>query len=365
MRLISTKILSPGMQLAHPIFNEKGQVLLNKDVVLTDRLVKRLGELNVKYVYIQDKLSEGIEVKETISSTIRREAVQTIESTFLSLQQEKLSEKSFLLDKDSTRFKGIIRTLLSEIKGNEDLLTILSDVYTYDSYIFQHSFNVTLYTLALGMELGLSMEELETLGLGAILHDIGKIMVDEDVLMKPGRLSDHEFEQIKKHANHGFDILRQLHTIPLIVAHCAFQHHERLNGTGYPRGIKGNEMHLYPKIIAVADVFDAVTSNRVYRNAMLPHEGLEILYSGAGTLFDQTIIEAFRRAIAIYPNGMVVKLSDQRVGIVSGQNVGFTERPIVKVIEQDGRKLEHPYEVNLKQELAVVITECHLEYMES
>ena len=95
----------------------------------------------------------------------------------------------------------------------------------------------------------------------------------------------------------GFAILKGVKTVPLIVAHCAYQHHERLDGTGYPRGLKNTEIHYFAKIIAVADVFDAITSNRVYRNAMLPHEGLEILYAGCGRLFDLKIVEAFRSAV--------------------------------------------------------------------
>lgn len=191
-----------------------------------------------------------------------------------------------MIEKASKQLIELIRNLHSHLKNDTDLLNLLTDVCSYDQYIFTHSLNVTLYSLAIGMHLKLSTKNLETLGLGAILHDVGKMKVPAEILMKPGKLTEEEFEEIKKHSEEGFRILRNVQTIPLLVAHCAFQHHERLNGSGYPRGIKGNEIHEFGKIIAVADVFDAVTSNRVYRQAMLPHEGLEILYAGAGSLFE-------------------------------------------------------------------------------
>ena len=118
------------------------------------------------------------------------------------------------------------------------------------------------------------------IGLGSMLHDIGKIAVSKEILLKPGKLTEEEFQVIKTHTTEGFEMLRNSYSVPLLVAHCAFQHHERLDGSGYPRGIKSKDIHDYAKVIAVADVFDAVTSNRVYRSAMLPHEGLEMLYAG-------------------------------------------------------------------------------------
>jgi putative nucleotidyltransferase with HDIG domain len=235
---------------------------------------------------------------------------------------------------------------------------LLADVYAYDHYIFTHSLNVTMYTLAIGMKLNLPEKDLEILGLGAILHDVGKMKIPEQILLKPDRLSQEEYEEIKKHAEEGFQILRKIPTVSLVVAHCAYQHHERLDGSGYPRGIKDKEIHFFGKIIAVADVFDAVTSNRVYRKALLPHEGLEILYSGSGTLFDQKIIEAFRQAVAVYPSGITVELNDGRKGIVSQQNVGLSDRPIIRILEEKGIEVNCPYELDLKNELDILITAC-------
>ena len=358
MRLSITESLTPGERLGMNIYNEQGNILLSEGLTLTQKMINRLVSLNIPFVYIQDSRTDDIMPKPPISVELRREAIQTIESTFLEIKNNVKVEGAFAIEKAAVKFTSLIRNILEELRESEELLTLLADVYTYDDYIFIHSFNVTLYTLALGMELKLQKKQLEILGLGAILHDVGKMLVPVEILRKPGKLTEEEFLQIQKHAEYGFQLIKGVYTISLIVANCAYQHHERLDGSGYPRGAKGDEIHYYGKIIAVADVFDAVTSNRVYRKGMLPHEGLEILYAGAGTKFDKRIIEAFRRSVAVYPNGLTVELNDGRKGIVSSQNAGIGDRPIVRILEENKEKLVNPYEVDLKTNLHLLIKEC-------
>lgn len=357
MRLAATETLEAGTILAKAIYNDKGQILLNEGVELAERMIIRLRKMGITYIYIKDHRTEDIQYRDPLPPKLRKEAIRTIESVFDQVQDDRYLTSSLVIEKDSKRFSELISQLLSEIRGNKELLTIISNVYTYDHYIFTHSLNVTLYSLAIGMEMKMRPKELETLGMGAILHDVGKMQIPAEILLKPGRLTESEFEEIKKHAEEGFNILRGVQTIPLVVAHCAYQHHERLDGSGYPRGIAGGKIHKYGKIIAVADVFDAVTSNRVYRQAMLPHEGLEILYAGAGTLFDSKLIEAFRKAVAIYPVGITVELNDGRKGVVCRQNTGLSDRPVVRILEEGGRSTD-PYEVDLRAELNSMITGC-------
>jgi putative nucleotidyltransferase with HDIG domain len=349
--------------LAKAIYNDKGQVLLHEGVELADKLIHKLQEMGITYVYIRDWRTEDIQYKDPLSAKMRTMAIQTIESVLKEVGANKDLSGSLVIEKASKRLSGLIRQLIDEIRGNRELLTILSDVYTYDHYIFTHSLNVTLYSLAIGMKLQLLPKELEILGLGAILHDVGKMKVPADILLKPGKLTVKEFESIKKHPEDGFNILRKVETIPLLVAHCAFQHHERLNGTGYPRGLEGDEIHDFGKIIAIADVFDAVTSNRIYRQAMLPHEGLEILYAGAEKLFDKRIIEVFRQAVAVYPVGVTVELNDGRKGVVCRQNAGLSDRPVIRILEEKGRNVE-PYEADLRIELNSVIIGCDTTFVQ-
>jgi HD-GYP domain-containing protein (c-di-GMP phosphodiesterase class II) len=321
-------------------------------------MINRLVSLNIPFVYIQDSRTDDIIPKPPVSGKLRREAINTIETTFLDMKNKMNLDGSFTIEQANVKLNQIVRNIMGELKRNKELMTLLADVYTYDDYIFTHSFNVTLYTLAIGLELNINDKNLEILGLGAILHDVGKMLVPLKVLRKPGKLTEKEFEQIQKHADYGFHLIKNVHTVSLLVANCAYQHHERLDGSGYPRGIKGDEIHYFGKIIAVADVFDAVTSNRVYRKAMLPHQGLEVLYAGVGKKFDNTIIEAFRRAVAIYPNGLSVELNDGRKGVVSSQNEGIGDRPMIRILEEDGEQIKEPYEVDLNKNLHLLIMKC-------
>lgn len=358
MRLSITESLTPGERLGMNIYNERGNILLSEGLTLTQKMINRLVSLNIPFVYIQDSRTDDIIPKPPISMELRREAIHTIESTFLEIKKGGKVDSAFTIAQAAETFTHLVRNIMEELNNSNELLTLLADVYTYDDYIFTHSFNVTLYALALGVELNLQKKQLQILGLGAILHDVGKMLVPVEILRKPDKLTEEEFEEIQKHAEYGFHLIKNVYTVSLIVANCAYQHHERLDGSGYPRGVRGDEIHYYGKIIAVADVFDAVTSNRVYRKGMLPHEGLEILYAGAGTKFDNPIIEAFRRAVAIYPNGLVVELNDGRKGIVSAQNAGIGDRPIVRILEENNKQLANPYEVDLRTNLHLLIKKC-------
>lgn len=355
MKLIATKSLKEGNELARPIYNDKGHALIQRDIKLSFAMIQRLKQLGITYVYIKDALTEDIIVNSPIPEELRLEAIQTVKESFSSYQNQGFGEKAFLLEKTSVKMNTMVNTMVNQIQKNDEVLSIMSDIFISDDYVFSHSVNVTIYSLALANELKLSNKKIKGLGLGAMLHDVGKVFIPEKILNKTGRLTEEEFAIIQTHPEMGFEFLRQSSSVPLLVAHCAFQHHERLDGSGYPRGIKENEIHQFGKILGVADVFDAVTSNRVYRDAMLPQEGLEILYAGSGTLFDQDMVRTFRRTISIYPNGITVQLSDKRTAVVVKQNTPLHERPIVRVFKENGIEVT-PYDLDLAVKLDVMIS---------
>lgn len=358
MRLMLTNSLKAGDRLGKTIFNENGKVLLTKGIKLTERMIERLSDFNFTYVYVEDADTADIESHYPITEELRIHAVNSIKDSFANVQDSDILKKGFVFEKSAQEMTSIVRDIMNELQNHKEAITLLSDVFTYDNYIFTHSLNVTMYALMLGKQLQLPYSKLEQLGIGAILHDVGKMMVPKDVLLKPGKLSNSEFELIKTHTESGFELLRNSREIPLVAAHCAYQHHERLDGSGYPRGLVGDDIHYFGKILAIADVFDAVTSNRVYRKAMLPHEGLEIIYSGAGTLFDQQMVEAFRKCIAIYPNGLSIELNDGRKGVVVRQNTSLCDRPVVRIFEEEGTELVEKYDIDLAKELNVVVKNC-------
>ncbi|ARK31964.1 HD-GYP domain-containing protein [Halalkalibacter krulwichiae] len=357
MRLVSTRSVEVGAKLGKAIYNDSGQVLLNTGAMLTERVLNRLIGLGYTFIYIQDEQTKGVEFNSVVKEETKRLAIHTIKTKFQTIADGIQLRKSLNCDRLNKDFSKVVEVILDDIKNNKNAVEILSDVFIYDSYIFTHSLNVTVYTLRLAIELGFSDKQLMEIGLGALLHDVGKMAIPVEILNKPDRLTDEEYQMIKSHARAGYDLLRNVPNVSLVTAHCALQHHERPDGTGYPQGLKGNEIHLYAKIIAVADVFDAVTSNRIYRKPMLPHEGLELLYSGVGHQFEHSLVEAFRNTIAVYPVGLRVKLSDGRKGFVMKQNKQLSTHPIVHVTEEHNLVLAIGYDIDLTKHLNVTIIE--------
>lgn len=357
MRLVATRSLQVGERLAKAIHNDNGQTLLHKGVHLSKRLIERLIDKGIYYVYVEDERTSDIVINEKISHKTKKHAIKTIKSKFTEIATDVTLKKAINHDRLSVSFSKVVKNILEDINSNEDALALLSDAYIYDSYIFMHSLNVTVYTLGLAVKLGFTDEQLMEIGMGALLHDIGKVAVPPEILNKPGKLSVEEFDVIKTHPKVGFDLLRKVPNISLLSAHCAYQHHERIDGSGYPQGLQNDDIHEYAQIVGIADVFDAVTSHRTYRKPMLPHEALELLYAGVGTQFDLALIETFMKTVAVYPIGLAVALSDGKTGIVVKQNEQLSTHPVVRVISEDGKELSEPYDFDLQDHYNVTIVE--------
>lgn len=364
MRLMALDKSQSGIKLGKSIYNENGKVLLAKGTELTDGLKERLMKLNISTVYIEDEASEGIKIVESIPIELRLEAANVITeglSTIAELNSYTSNIQGMIKTGRAIRsFQKIFKDILSCLTENRTALNLLATTRVHDNYVYTHSLNVTIYACQLAIENGLPLKNIEELGFGAMLHDVGKMFILPEVLNKPGKLTNEEYEHVKSHCELGFELLRKIHEVPLTVAHCALQHHERIDGVGYPRGLKEEQIHRYAKILSVADVFDAVTSHRVYRRGMLPHKSLEVLYAGSGTQFESKQIELFKGCIAIYPQGLTVKLNDGRTGIVSNYNFNAVGRPEIRIIRDEDDQEVKPYEIDLStsEHLTVEIVEA-------
>jgi len=219
-----------------------------------------------------------------------------------------------------------------------------------DHYLYQHSLNVCTYATMMGLVSGYRREELINLGLGALLHDIGKTQVPVGMLRKPGKLTPDEFAELKRHTVYGFRILKQEPNIPLVVADCAYQHHERMDGSGYPRGIQRDEIHEYAQWIGIADVYDALTTDRVYRGALPADQAMKIMRQYAGIQFEAAKLNLFQSKIAVYPLGSEVLLNTGERGVVVDLNASSPFRPIVRILANEANEeLSAPYEVDLSK----------------
>lgn len=354
MRLMPVTACLPGMRLGKRIFSEDGIVLLAEGVELTQGLLNRLSSMGIHYVYIQDAKTEGIEIPELISEETQRRALLTVKSVFRDMADSSRRGPYPYVGK---AVRETMQTILDDLYSNRDAMIMLMNMQSVDHYLYLHSLNVCVYTSLLGIARGYSRDELMTLGLGSLLHDVGKSRIPLDVLLKPGALSKQEFEEMKRHTDQGFQLLKDEPNLPLVVAHCAFQHHERLDGSGYPRGIRGQEIHEYAKWIGIVDSYDAMTSHRVYRNAMLPHQAVELLYAGSDTLYDTDMLSLFRDKVAIYPVGMTVKLSSGQSGVIVDVNTATLHRPIIRILTNEGgEELASPYDMDLSKHLSVMIS---------
>lgn len=226
----------------------------------------------------------------------------------------------------------IIGQVIDSISTNEPAALTLAFLKNYDEYTYTHSINVNLYALLLGKALGLDREELKRLGIAAMFHDVGKGRIPNKVLNKPGKLTDEEFEIMKGHSLQGLKVLSKVEGLDEGILRGVVEHHERYDGNGYPRKVKGGDIHPYARIIAISDVYDALTSVRVYKKAMTPAKTLSLMFKWKGTDFDPEYFNRFIRVMGIYPPGTMVQLEDKRFALVLETNEDSPLKPKVKVL---------------------------------
>ncbi|MDF2713749.1 MAG: histidine kinase [Paenibacillus sp.] len=356
MRLVPIDLCRPGMRLAKKVFNEEGLVLLADHVELSQGMIQRLGQYGIAHLYIEDPRTDDVIVRDPISEETRRLAMGTIRSHFKRIMMDSAPRRAVNQPFMGKAFKEALTMIIDDLSQNPSAMIMLTDISVTDHYLYQHSLHVCIYATMLGLSGGYSQNDLAVLGLGALLHDIGKTKIPLDILQKPGKLLESEFEAMKRHAEFGYKLLKDEPNIPLLSAHCALQHHERMDGSGYPRGIRGTEIHDFAKWIGLVDSYDAMTSNRAYRKAMLPHQAMEVLFTGVDSLYEKSKVEHFRDKVAIYPLGATLTLNTGETGVVVDVNSQSPQRPVVRILEDtDGQSLKEPYEIDMSKHLSLVV----------
>lgn len=341
MRLVNTRYVMEGSVLARPVINSSGIVLLQAGVRVTASYIGRLLDMGYDVLFIQDDRLEDVDFHMTITGQTREVAYKTIQS----VSEYIVCGKDGFLKASSVR--TTVKQMINDLLFSADILGNLTEIQGYDDYTFHHSVNTTIIALVLGMASGYTEQKLIELGMGVLMHDIGKIKVPEEILNKKTPLTAAEFEEIKKHSTYGFEILRKNNDLGLLSAHIAFQHHERWDGSGYPRGLKGKEIHEFGRLAAIADVYEALTSKRVYRKAIEPNEAYEYVIAQSDKHFDPQALEVFKKHIAVYPSGSGILLSNGQRGNVVKQNPSFPNRPLVRVFHQNEEPLAAPIDYNL------------------
>ena len=238
--------------------------------------------------------------------------------------------------------------MADSISRSPNAMLWLTHMKKRDEYTSIHCMNVCILALTFGRTLGLERKQLDMLGLGALLHDIGKMSIPMEILNKPGRLTDEEFEMIKSHSMNGYNLLRQKNDMPGEVLDIVRSHHERINGRGYPDGLTADFIGLLVQITSIVDVYDAITSDRCYHDGIAPHDALKNMFDWAGENFDADLVENFIKCLGIYPIGSMVELNTGHIGIVVSASEKARLRPIILVvINKNGKRYDVPRLLNL------------------
>lgn len=334
--------LKTGMVTAQSIFNEKGAPFLVRGTPLTDRYIYRLRQLSIPELHVTS-LSSNFQLPpppDIVEERTRVQAVDNVAETF----REAEENGRF----DMTRLEKCADFLVRDIMAKKKNLVQITDIRLHDSYTFSHSVNVTVLSTMLGDLCGYSKRKLQIITLGGLLHDIGKLAVPTPILNKSGSLTAGEFKIIRRHPSEGRKILKELNSpIASILAIIAVQHHEHLDGSGYPYHVRGKSIHPYSRITAIADVYDALTSVRPYKRAYKPNVVYRMMMQNSTGHFDMDRLRLFFDNVAIYPVGTVMK-TQLGYAIVKKVVFGHTLAPVVIVFaDKNGNLLKKPFGVNL------------------
>lgn len=358
MRLASVSNELVGCILSRPVLDDKGLILLGEGVQLSERLIDRLRAMGVYSVYIQDALTDDVVVEDAISDKTRRMAIHTVQQSV-----EQLKTASTRNPRMASRhqlgqeFSQVFQEILGDIQSSQNALVSLASIYTMDGYLYHHAINVTVLATVMGLAKGYNQKQLTELGVGTLLRDIGMLRLPNHLITKKGSYSPAEFQIMQQHAVWGYEYLKEQDGVSTLSAHIALQHHERLDGSGYPRGLKGNDIHEYARIVAICDVFDAMSTSRQHRQAFLPHDSLEYLMAGSVNVFDPSLVTLFLKNVAVYPIGLTVTLNNGQTAVVVQVNPEYPQRPKVRPIPAtDGTLLDRTEDIDLTKQHTLMIT---------
>lgn len=242
----------------------------------------------------------------------------------------------------------VVNDLVESIVRNPNALLLLTQLKDRDQYSYSHSIDTAIYLLAFGRHLGYPIEELKKLGLAGLMLDIGKVKLPTELLNRTGRFTQGEFMLMKTHVQHSLDILAQMEGVPIDVLDMVARHHERYDGSGYPYGLKAEDIGIFGSMAGIVDCFTALTSERNYSDAKPAHEALQLLYKWSEKYFHPALVEQFAQCVGIFHVGTVVELSTGEVGIVIGQNRVRRLKPkLMVILGSDKKPYAKPHTLDL------------------
>ncbi len=344
MRIVDVDDLQGGEIIAKDIVCKNGTVLLRKDSKYRPSFREKLLELQVLFVYIDDELSEGIEPQVLLSNEKKSMMLSEFSTEIDKLKSQTTFEVQTIY--------SIVSSLVEEISG-KDVMYDIMDIRRNDSDVYEHSLGVAIIAYILCKKMNLNSVLTKDILVGALLHDIGKILIPKEILNKPSKLDEKEYQIIKQHPMLGYNIIKDDPNISAITKVVVLCHHEREDGSGYPLG-KGEDLHIGAKIIGCCDAFNALTSSRPYRQGMELNEVVLLLRKEKLNIEVRNTLES---VLAFYPIGTTVMLSNGAIGIVEKNYQGNLKKPLVRIVKDGGTLLTSPYKIDLSQEQKLFIAQ--------
>lgn len=333
---MSTRIgieqIQVGMVIDKPIYKHNGVLLIPRQTTITPRVQQLLKEYLVEYIDIEEKAAMPIATStEAIKET---EAFKVFDQGMLATTENLKSTLSHVAHTDEALD---VQTLVAEVDNlfkkadnNIQLLDMMYCMRSYDDLTYTHSVNVALMCHIMGRWLGLSEEDMQVLSLCGLLHDVGKVDIPQEIITKPGRLTKEEFDVIKEHPVKGYKILEK-QAIDERIKAAVFMHHEKCDGTGYPKGLKGEQIDDFAKIVTIIDVYDAMTANRIYRKGMCPFKVVEALIDEGFEKYDPKYLLLFLERITETYINKPVRLSNGQEGNIVMINKNDLSHPIIQM----------------------------------
>lgn len=320
--------LRPGMIIeSSATFGRSQLPLIVTGQILTFNIIQKLAERNISGLYIKSDFFDTVEADNFMSPDFKKEMTKEIKCTY----DDFLSKTGFTNNTEK-RIVALADSLLNYILSKEDCLLNVIEIKTYDDYTYSHSLNVAVLSILIGIQLNLSTHELTELAIAGCLHDIGKLDISIDIINKPDTLTKEEFFQIKSHPEYGVSKLRYTSQFSSVILRGIRSHHEKYDGTGYPHMQAGEKIPLYGRILAIADVYDAITTSRAYRSPWYPNEAIEYMMGNVDSHFDFAILTAFLNIVVAYPIGTIIELSNGDICVVTKNSPGQSLRPALKTI---------------------------------
>lgn len=327
---LSINDVKPGMITAEAVFNRFGNVLLWDNTVLNIPIINHLKNMGIKTVAVyEQQIHEPIDPARLAAENARRFAVEYERDAGKTKKMFEDISSGKKLNKEEA--DTIAASVLGKSGNNRYIIDSIMKVRNVDEYTYYHSINVSLLCLMMGKWLKLGENDITNLTLAGLLHDIGKTKIPPEILNKPGKLTDNEFEEVKRHSEYGYNIVKDTSGIPAEIATAILTHHEKEDGSGYPMGLTGDQLNLYSKVITIADIFDAMTAARTYKDKDTPFKVFDLMQHGSFGVLDPVVLRTFLENVTGYYVGAKVRLNTNEVGEVVFMNKLDFSRPVVLV----------------------------------